>query len=310
MSAGLFFACVLNAAKAEEPVVSTNETKNPLASKKKSWLDELMPSYRPGDTLSGRSNNRMVAPPLSAPPPVMRAKTARELEAADREKNWIFLKPGEQKKEEIPGFDPILRDKTPKSVVMQFLENQELSTPVPSGRTNNSFGEHSSFDPIFNLDDQTTKSENRLGSSPRKSFEYQLPTYGATEVKLADFMREQRELHSNKDRQEKADTLQAYENLFKPSGASSSSGESFSSLNNPDIFGQRPSALPSRLTPLDGSPSPLAQAPLRPFAGIPGAANPDPGTRVFGVSSAPVPAAPPSRPVQQPSVLPSPKRKF
>lgn len=296
----------------DEPVEKEKSVPKPqVAPENKNLLNYR--AYRPGDSIFKSSSVNLPSPtvPIPAPPP---HSSRKDLELLDREKNWIFVLPGDDKKsdatEDILGTDKTFDNGKSKSVITKFLENRGGEGTSLDAKANG-FKEQRLKDfgasPAFNLGNQKQIGPEALsqpGARPENLFGASGPPSGLVE--------RWQELHSpraEKMREEKRVQMNEFEGLFSSQSLANVNGNP---LQN-NLNSQAGTVSSSALDPFNRNTPPASDAfrnPARPMAGASLSTEPNINTRVFGSPVAAAPAAEPVRRIQQPAILPIPKRHF
>ncbi|MEO7298271.1 MAG: hypothetical protein ABI042_06795 [Verrucomicrobiota bacterium] len=286
---------------------------------------KLFRAYRPGDAVSGGDPLVSKSPlpfPAAPNPPV---SNKRNDDLLDKQKNWIFVSPKDDKKADTNPFgteESSLEEK--KGVVGKFLEKPSLdrkSAGQVSESTRHSDELLGAFRP-YGLGNRDENAENKddsrapVGSLQPQVLERSLANReGSEKSRLSEFWRDQFGPDANKLRAEKQSQLRQFENLFAPPNSSVVTSGTFGSVSEQNNFGiqsVRPlEGVGSRFNPnlpsaysdsLRGTPNRILGSSTLP--------TPDINSRVFGASPLPRTSLEPVRSVSQPAVLPVPKRHF
>jgi len=297
----------------DEPAqpAQAEKTEKPAAAPEKKNLLEFR-AYRPPESFLGSQKINVPTPPVQVP---LDQRTVRQnREQLDRQKNWVFALPDDDKNsgkaENI--FD--LDAGNSKSVLVRFLENKPKAKSTFSPDLNaNGFnpnalrnfgaaqmpGLGSEKPKGLNAWDQPSmRPENSIGGS------------GAM-LSLGERWQELSIPRSQKTPEEKQAEMKMFESLFVPqnnvvnNGGLTSLGNNFGSPMTAPVESRDLSAF--KVTP--SAPGGIG-IPTTVLPGANPSAQPDVNTRAFGPSALPAPAPVPQRNVSQPLMLPIPKRHF
>jgi len=299
-----------------EPIQFSNTDQKPDATQEKKNSILQFRAYRPSQSVSRAPGIDEHTPMPAVPPPVVpSSRTSRQnQELLDRQKNWIFASPEDEKKtdsiEDALGIDEFsLDDEKSKSVVTKFLENKQSKDSKSSDTKSNGWDKDQKKQfggpQTFGLGNEK---QNQNGDSLQPdSLEKNFNEPAMRELSLRALWKEQNGPGAEKMRDDKQIRMNEFQSLFNAQGAPPVGGgfntlQSANPLSAPgDSFNRSPTSFKA--------PEPFRNIP-RPVAGIGVSAPPDINTRVFGQSAARVPVPEPPRSIQQPGVLPVPKRRF
>lgn len=314
-------ACLIWAglpAFADEPVLPAKEEKTDKPAtelNKKNILGYR--AYRPSDSIFRSRNIDVPGPTLSVPvaPPPRTSK--QDLEYLDRQKNWIFVRPGDEKKsataEELLGTDALkFDDRQSKSVVMRFLENKPARDPRATGANSGiniyGFNRNEPKDPANPQPFERSKktdADGPLGMRPENT----AAATGAP-LSLAERWQELQGPRSEKMREENRARMNEFESLFGPQNIVSGNG-GFGTLQNNLSSQPTSSAVDDFKTFNRNTAAPTGfRNPARPVSGATFLGQPDAANSPFNPSSTVTPRSEPPKKVGQPAVLPIPKRNF
>lgn len=291
----------------------------------KSLLD--FRAYRPADSIFNSSGVQGPDPgAIPIPRPSAPSISRQDSERLDREKNWIFLRPGDEKQqtvEELLGVAmPTIDDGKAKGLVEKFLENKQTPEPSRSNKsgTMNFLFSNGSTVPVFG-----TRQNSAFGNNPVSGLRawdqsvsgWEAPTgnNGGGQMSLAERWQALHQPGAEKALENRRTQMNEFENLFN----SQNIAQNFGGLNAlPNSFGTpAPNSPSSDLNPFNRAfgnnerTSPDESRILqRPFSTANPLSQPSINERVFGASAAPLPTPEPQRSVSQPAMLPIPKRHF
>jgi hypothetical protein len=296
---------------AEEPVQKQEPAKKTEgAPEKKNLLNYR--AYRPADSVFKSSSINLPTPTIPTAPAPIPHTSRKDLELLDREKNWIFVLPGDEKKrdsasEEIFGTDKTFDSGEPKSVITRFLEHQS-SVESKSNDANLDGIKKDSFraTPTFGLNNQR---QNGLGTLTRSAMPSENLIDGRNEhLTLAERWQELHGPRAEKMREEKRVQMNEFENLF--SSQSIANGNGFGLQNNLNSPAGTSSSI--ELNPYTRNTPSGPTAFRNPVRSDPANVSPLPNinTRVFGSPAVTLPTSEPIRRTSQPAILPIPKRHF
>lgn len=285
-------------------------------------------AYRPSDSIFKSSGMNTPGPVMqmpSAPPPTI-SKQDREL--LDRQKNWIFLRPGDEKQasaEDIFGVGAAtIDDGRATGLVAKFLENKPSTEPNSVvGKPNALNGlQPNSFSPqIFGVESANGNAPSlRAWDAPVSKYD----TFPAGNVgiqkSLADQWQELHGLNSEKFREQKQARMSEFENLFGAQNISQGNAAfgtpGFGALPNPLATPAPATPSLNQLDPFTRGTRPDSDGlsgyrnPARSLADANPLQQPSVNGRIFGRSAELAPAPTPMRDVSQPVNLPIPKRHF
>jgi hypothetical protein len=285
-------------------------------------------AYRPSDSIFKSSGMNTPGPAMQMPsvPPPTPSKQDREL--LDRQKNWIFLRPGDEKQasaEDIFGVGAAtIDDGRATGLVARFLENKPSTEPNSVvGKPNALNGmQPNSFTPqVFGIGSANGNAPSlRAWDAPVSKYDTFTAGNVGIQKSLADQWQELHGQNSEQFREQKQARMSEFENLFGAPNISQGNA----ALGTPG-FGALPNPLatPAPATPSLNQLDPFTRG-MRPDSdGLSGYRNParsladanplqQPSitARVFGRPAELAPAPAPTRDVSQPAILPIPKRHF
>jgi hypothetical protein len=272
-------------------------------------------AYRPSES-DFRSPSLNVPAPAIPPSATPSPRTSRqEREFLDRQKNWIFVLPGDDKTgdsaEDILGVEPTTFDEgKSKSVVTKFLENRrEDLMSGANGNGNKNDSKNFAEPQIFGVGNEKPNAFGAWGQL--KTGSENLPGNHGAQLSLAERWQELHGPQSEKAREEKRVRMNEFEQLFNNSQSVSAGNGGLTILQN-NLSPASSASASSDLNILNRN-SPASPSGLRNLGSLSGpnpSTQPGINTRVFGSSAAPASIPQPRRTVTQPAVLPIPKRHF
>ncbi len=281
-----------------------------------SLSSKLFRPYRPLQSVTGLGTFNP-QPFITAPQAPTAPLGKHDGEALDRQKNWIFLRPDDEKKSDLTGKALGVRNNSlepKKSVLTKFLENKPVND-TKEDSDDKAEQAKSLKELLFGPDNEKTKREGQsIGSLQPQLLERDSRSLTISDKpSLADFWNDQNSPKANRLREEKDANMKQFESFFSQN-VPASIAPGFGVIN-----GQNPLTAQPLTSVGPGLERFNSSAPLGSLDAVKAAARssspaiaalPDVNNRLFGAGASSTRTPDIARPVAQPATLPFPKRHF